>query len=324
MIFEQRRRRRVETMNSYFVGLDGGGSKTSAIVVDGSMNVFGEGHSGPSNFLRVGIEEATHNLSEAITQATIEAGIGIDDVELAWCGIAGFDHPLHGRQLQGAMRKILPKGNFRISTDAQIALTAAFDHETGIVLIAGTGSVAFGRNSEGHEARAGGWGHILGDEGSGYSVVRFAMRAVMKAWDGRGPETRMSELFCEELGVSSPRDLPVIVYAPSTHSDKIASFLRIVAQAAEEGDEIAKEIFDREGRELGTMVIAVARKLGMTGSVIPLACVGGAFHAGDLLLEPLKRVIEAAAAGVRFVSTSKSPVEGAAEMAIQAAALQTK
>jgi len=309
-------------MARYLLGLDGGGSKTTAIVVDESLTRLGEGHSGPSNFLRIGIEEATRNLGEAIGGAAGAAGVAIDEIAYAWCGIAGFDHPEHGRKLDDAVRTILPRGNYTLSTDAKIALTAGVGLGPGIIVIAGTGSVGYGRNAAGDEARAGGWGPILGDEGSGYTIVRYAMRAVMKDWDGRGPATRLTPLFCEELGIESPKDLPVIVYAPTTHSDKIASFMHIVSRAAEEGDDWALQIFETQGRELGLMVVAVARKLGMLDLEFPVACVGGAFHAGELLLDPIRRTTESHTPHARLQPPIESPVEAAARMAMLEAAKQ--
>lgn len=303
----------------YYIGVDGGGSKTAALVIDEQRHPLGRGLAGASNHLRVGIEIATRNIERAVNIALVEAGVAIRNIEYAYCGIAGADHPAHHQRVVDALRIFFPGGNFIVDTDARIALTGAVGFGSGIVVISGTGSVAFGRNASGKEARAGGWGPTIGDEGSGYAIGRDGLSAIVRAHDGRGKPTLMTELLCYDYDMCSPEDLPRFVYASTTHADDIARYGKLVIQAATKGDEVANEILERAGRELGECVLAVAKKLELTGTEFPVAYVGGAFHAGDLLLGPMRSVLDGEAPGAKLMQPAHTPVEGAAMMAIRAA-----
>lgn len=306
-------------MANYFLGVDGGASKTAALVTDEEGKPLGRGLAGGSNHLRVGIETATRNIERAVNIALVEAGVAIKEVEYAYCGIAGSDHPDHHERVVEALRIFFPGGNFIVDTDARIALTGAVGFGSGVVVISGTGSVAFGRNERGNETRAGGWGPTLGDEGSGYGIARDGMAAIVRAHDGRGRATRMTEMLCFQYGMCDPADLPRFVYAATTHADDIARYGKLVMDAAESQDPVALEILERAGRELAQCVLAVADKLEMTDAAFPVAYVGGAFHAGELLLGPMRRVISQGAPGAHLLKPQRSPVEGAAMMAIHAA-----
>jgi N-acetylglucosamine kinase-like BadF-type ATPase len=238
-------------------------------------------------------------------------------MEYAYCGIAGSDHPEHHDRVVESLRVFFPRGNFIVDTDARIALTGAVGFGAGVVIISGTGSVAFGRNAAGEEARAGGWGPTLGDEGSGYALARAGLSAIVRAHDGRGEPTRMTDLLCDQYGMCDPVDLPRFVYAATTHADDIARYGKLVIEAARAGDGVALDILQDAGRELGECALAVVRKLNLTGEQFPVAYVGGAFHAGDLLLEPMRRTIEAVATRATVVPPERTPVEGAAMMAIR-------
>lgn len=303
----------------YFLGVDGGGSKTSAIVVDEQLQSLGGSVSGPSNHLRVGIDEAARNVENAIRSAIASSPIGLDEVEYTYCGIAGSDHPTHRQRVIESLRYLFPRSNFTVDSDARIALTGAIGFGPGIVVIAGTGSVAFGRNEALEEARTGGWGPTLGDEGSGYSIARRGLSSVVRAHDGRGPATRITELLCAHYGMCDPVDLPYFVYAPSTHADDIALYCRLVFEAAQQGDAVAKEIVGSEGRELGIMAAAVARKLGVADSPVPVAWVGGAFQGGALLLDPMTEVLRVEVPHTSIKPALETPVIGAARMAMRGA-----
>jgi glucosamine kinase len=303
----------------YFIGLDGGASKTAALVVDEDGKPLGRGLAGGSNHLRVGLEEATRNIERAVNIALVEAGIAIRNVEYAYCGVAGADHPAHHQRVVDALRIFFPQGNFIVDTDARVALTGAVGFGPGIVIIAGTGSVAFGRNVNGEEARSGGWGPTLGDEGSGYWIANEGLSAIVRAHDGRGLSTKMTDLLCSDYDMCRPEDLPKFVYATTTHADDIARYGKLVIAAAMEGDAVARDILARGGIELAECVLAVARRLHMTDTEFPVAHVGGAFHAGELLLDPMRLRILRDAPGITLIPPQHSPTEGAAMLAMRAA-----
>jgi N-acetylglucosamine kinase-like BadF-type ATPase len=305
---------------AFYLGIDGGGSKTEALVTDGEGAACGRGQAGGSNHLRVGIETATRNIERAVNIALVESGIAIRQIEYAYCGIAGSDHPEHHERVVESLRTFFPRGNFIVDTDARIALTGAVGFGSGIVIIAGTGSVAFGRNERGQECRAGGWGPTLGDEGSGYAIGRDGLAAVLRAHDGRGKATQLTEILCREHGMCDPPDLPRFIYASTTHADDIARFSRLVMETAANGDAVAREIVDRAGRDLADCVLAVARRLSITNDGFPVAYVGGAFKSGDQLLGPMRNAIAADAPRAELITPHHTPAEGAAMMAIRAAA----
>jgi N-acetylglucosamine kinase len=303
----------------YYLGVDGGASKTAALVIDEHGAQLGRGVAGGSNHLRVGIEEATRNIERAVNIALVEAGIAIRHIEYAYCGIAGADHPAHHQRVVEALRIFFPRGNFVVDTDARVALTGAVGFGSGVVIIAGTGSVAFGRNEAGQEARAGGWGPTLGDEGSGFWIAREGLSAIVRAHDGRGFQTKMTELLCYDYDMCSPEELPRMVYANTTHADDIARYGKLVIEAAQLGDGIARDILERGGSELAECVLAVARKLHITDTEFPVAYVGGAFHAGEQLLGPMRLRLQRDAPGASLIPPKHPPHEGAAMLAMRAA-----
>ena len=301
----------------YFLGVDGGASKTAAMVIDDSGKSLGSGVAGPSNHLRVGIETAARNIERAVNKALVAADVASREIHWAYCGIAGADHPAHRQEVVDSLSIFFPRGNFTVDNDARIALTGAIGFGGGVVVIAGTGSVAFGRNEEGAEARAGGWGPIIGDEGSGYGIARAGLAAIMRAHDGRGPATKMTEMLKERYDMK-PEDLPPFVYATTTQTDDIARYGMLVVQAAQDGDATATAILEQAGGELASAALAVARRLHLIKSAFPVAYVGGAFRAGDVLLGPMREALLAEAPQAQIGPPKQTPVEGAAQMAMRA------
>ena len=303
---------------TYFLGVDGGASKTAALVTDERGKLLGDGTAGPSNHLRVGIETAARNIERAVNKALVAADVASREINWAYCGIAGADHPAHRQEVVDSLNVFFPRGNFTVDNDARIALTGAIGFGAGVVVIAGTGSVAYGRNDEGGEARAGGWGPTIGDEGSAYGMARLAMAAIMRAFDGRGPATKLIDFLRDEYKMA-PQELPRFVYATSTHADDIARFTKVVYEAARAGDEVASAILKDGGRELGLTAIAVARRVGLLDKAFPVSYTGGAFNAGELLLDPMRETLRKEAPAATIAPPMRTPVEGAAMMAVRAA-----
>ena len=303
---------------TYFLGVDGGASKTAALVTDEAGKLLGEGTAGPSNHLRVGIETAARNIERAVNKALVAADVASREINWAYCGIAGADHPAHRQEVVDSLEVFFPRGNFTVDNDARIALTGAIGFGPGVVVIAGTGSVSFGRNEAGEEARAGGWGPIIGDEGSAYGVARTALAAIVRAFDGRGPQTKMVDLLMAEYKMS-PEELPRFVYSTSTHADDIARFTKVVSDAANDGDAVARAILDDAGRELGLCITAVAKRLNLGSQTFPVSYVGGVFNAGELLLQPMRAMLKSAAPAATLAPPLRKPVEGAAMMAVRPA-----
>ena len=306
--------RRVRAQHSV-VGVDGGGTKTEAVILDADMRVIGEGRSGPSNPLRVGLTSAAAAVKEAIDEACASAKIRRSDVDAAEVGLAGARR----QELRERMREmLLPLGirDVEVVTDADIALHGATDGAPGLVVIAGTGSICCGINSRGKRVCAGGWGPIAGDEGAGAWLSRQALRAVAHASDGRGPETLLTEFACNYFHVSTADDLTTAIYAPTITNERIAGFGKDVVEAAKRKDRIAEQIISEGGRELGRSAVAVIKTLQMEREKFQIAYVGGVFRAaGEMILKPLRAEVDKVASRAYFQPPHFSPAVAAARMA---------
>jgi N-acetylglucosamine kinase-like BadF-type ATPase len=279
------------SQEKYFLGIDGGGTKTHAVITDASFKVIGEAFGGASNPLRVGLEEAVASIDQAVSEACLRAGIETSDILSACAAIAGINHPIHYHTMKDALADRLRLNHLELVTDARAALQGALDGQPGVVLIAGTGSIAMGMNDESQQARSGGWGPTLGDEGSGYDIARQALKAVISSFDGRAPKTLLTERICKKLGIASASDLPGVIYNSDSEAVEIASLAGIVAEAATEGDQTAQDILARAGRDLSELVVSVIKKLGLESKSFRVACVGSVFKSGDCILGPLGEAV---------------------------------
>jgi len=306
--------RRLHTQNSV-VGVDGGGTKTEAVVMNANQRVIGEGLAGPSNPLRVGIAGAAASIREAIDNACASARIRRGDLLAAQIGLAGARR----RELRERMRETLTPldiGEIEVVTDASIALYGATGGAPGLVVIAGTGSICCGINARRKRFCAGGWGPIAGDEGGGAWLARRALRAVAHGFDGRGPQTALTDLACTYFHVTSPDDLTTAIYAPTITNERLAGFGRDVVNAAKDKDPVALQIVADGGTELGRAAVAVIRHLQMERDRFQIAYVGGVFRAaGELMLHTLREEVRQVAPRAFFEPPHFAPAVAAARMA---------
>lgn len=277
----------------YFLGVDGGGTRTRAVITDASLNKLGESEGGASNPLRIGFDEAVSHISEVVNEACARAGIDSRQIASACIALAGISQPVHYHTMKDALDRALGIQDVLLVTDAAAALAGALDSQPGVVVIAGTGSIAIGMNECGQQSRSGGWGPTLSDEGSAYDIARRALRAVAASLDGRAPQTLLTESICARLGINDPADLPRVIY--DGDGAEIASLAEVVSETAQRGDSVAREILASAGRELGALAASVIEKLGMREDQFRVACVGGVFKSGEFLLAPLRdRVLKIA------------------------------
>jgi N-acetylglucosamine kinase-like BadF-type ATPase len=299
----------------YFLGIDGGGTKTHAVITDESFKVLGEGMSGASNPLRAGLEDAIAHIKSAVLEACQSAGIQTREISAACVAVAGINHPIHYHTMKDSLDRALRIEHLQLVTDARAALVGALDNQPGIVVIAGTGSIAMGVNGSGEEARSGGWGPTLGDEGSGYDIARRALKAVAASFDGRSPQTVLTERFCKKLGIATTADLPGVIYNSDSEPVEIASLARLVSDAAREGDTVACQILEEAGRELGQLAISVIERLGLQRKRFLVACVGSVFQSGELVLGPFRETVLGVAPEARIGSPLFEPAMGAVKLA---------
>ncbi|QQS46410.1 MAG: hypothetical protein IPM66_21290 [Acidobacteriota bacterium] len=301
---------------SYWLGIDGGGTNCRAVIIDQDDRIRGEGRAEAANFLRVGLENAIRHVREAVDQACREACIEPSEISAACVGLAGVSHPEHHARMLSALENALPIRHITLETDARVALAGATGNQPGVVIIAGTGSIACGINARGRFARAGGWGPAMGDEGSGSYIGRRALEAVVMAWDYRGEPTSMMDPVLRHFGVTNPTELPPVIYdSPGEVSSKISQLSRIVVKEAAAGDAIAREILKDAAGELARAAVAVIEQLRMEHETFSVSYVGGVFEAGELILEPLRRLIHKAAPHASVAAPIDPPVIGAARMA---------
>lgn len=296
------------------LGVDGGGTKTLAVIADSRQRVLGQGVAGPSNPLRVGIGNAADAIREAIDKACEAAAIERAEIMAAEIGLAGVRRGDLRKQMREALTG-LGIHSLEVVTDADIALFGATDGAPGLVVIAGTGSVCCGTNARGAHFCSGGWGPLMGDEGSGSWIARRALQAVAQGADGRGPKTALTEAALAYFKAATLDELALAIYAPSMTNDRIAGLCRHVIEAAQADDEIARSIVISAGRELGAAAAAVIRELRMNREKFQVAYVGGVYTAGALVLDPLREEVSRAAPAAFVAPPRIAPAIAAARMA---------
>jgi N-acetylglucosamine kinase-like BadF-type ATPase len=307
---------RVPRAQWWVVGVDGGGTGTRAVIMDQKQRVLGEGHAGPSNPLRVGIAKAATTVREAIDRACADASIHRDDIAIATVGLAGVRRKdIHQCTLEKLHECLKEIPSIELLPDGELALFGATDGKPGLVVIAGTGSICCGRNKQGKQTCAGGWGPIVGDEGGASWITRQALQAVAHGTDGRGPATALTSAALRYFKVAIAEDLSTAVYSPTMTNDRLAGFAREVVGVAKAGDQVSIEILRDAGRELGDAAVAVARKLNMEKDEFPVACVGGVYGAGDLVLDAMRERIRSVAKRAFLAEPLFPPVIAAARIA---------
>jgi N-acetylglucosamine kinase-like BadF-type ATPase len=295
-------------MPRFFLGVDGGQSSTTAIIGDESGRVLGVGRGGPSNHVRA--EEGPGKLLLAVRgslrSACEQAGLDVDGIRFRSACLGFSGGPTDKEAL---LRQILPVDRLQVTDDALIALAGATAGEPGVVVISGTGSIAFGRNLEGRTARAGGWGYLFGDEGGGFWIARQAIRAARRWEEGWGLPTSLRARLLDATGARSINDLLHRCYTPEFPRPRIASLSILVNHAAEAGDPAAFEILDTAARELALLVIAVEGQLFADGKPTLVTYAGGAF--GSRILLGRFRNWMASEEGVRVMPPVYGPAVGA-------------
>jgi N-acetylglucosamine kinase-like BadF-type ATPase len=257
-------------MTNYILGIDGGGTKTLALLADLDGQVLARGTSGASNYNAVGFEAACTAIEVAISAARqLQPG----EITALCLGLAGAGRPDDRAKFHAWAAERFPYSKIQVVSDAEILLAASESTGAALALICGTGSIAYGRMESGELLRAGGWGYLFGDEGSGFALGSAALRAVMRAYDGRGRSTMLTDLVLTRRGLKNPQSLVKNIYGAESPRAEIATLADLIEQAASQDDPIAIAILDESAHELAQTVLAVFRKLGNTS--VPLVLTGG-------------------------------------------------
>lgn len=301
----------------YVLGIDGGGTKTACVISDIGGKLIAAGIAGSSNYLTVGEEGARKSVQVAVQRAIGKSRVKIPKFEAAYLGMAGAGRPSGAKVIRGMMESLGLADKVVIDTDAAIALAGATACNPGVVVISGTGSIAFGVNKDGERGRVGGWGYILGDEGSGYDIARRGLAAALRAYDGRGEETVLLHKLMAHFEVSNVDELVDHVYLGGVRIGRISSLAPLVVEASREGDLMSRKILGDAVEELSSAAIALIRKLNMAGEGFDLALIGGLFKVKDLIATPVQRKIMEFAPGCKIITPRFKPAVGAALMALK-------
>lgn len=267
---------------SYYLGVDGGQSSTTALIGDATGRVVGYGRSGPSNHVEAaeGRAKLTGAIEGCLNGACAQAGLDRESVRFA-AACLGFSGGAEDKEAM--LREMVPADRLVVTHDAAIALSGAFAGEAGIIVIAGTGSMAFGRNAANRTARAGGWGYVFGDEGGGFDLTRQALRAALRFEEGWGRPTSLHAMLLAETGGKTANELLHRFYTTEFPRPAMARYSKLVDQAAEAGDLVAQKLLTNAAQELAWLAQAIRRQLFGPEDQGAVAYIGGVFRSRTLL-----------------------------------------
>jgi len=262
-------------VSQYFLGVDGGQSSTTALIADQTGRILGLGRAGPCNHAVAseGRQKFVSALTDCLAVACRSAGLASPRFACACLGLSGG--PSDKKAIVG---EILTSERIIVTHDALIALAGATAGEPGVIVIAGTGSIAYGRNAAGLTARAGGWGYLFGDEGGGFDIVRQALRAALQLEEGWGRATSLRAMLLEATGARDANDLLHRFYTDEFPRPRIAAMAKLVDQAAGEGDPVARQILGSAGQVLAALASAVRPQLFQSGESVRISYMGGVFR----------------------------------------------
>ncbi len=301
-----------------FLGMDGGQSSTTAILGDETGRVLGSGTGGPCNHVGAaeGRDKLTQAVSESVAAACKEAQLDPRQIrfEAACFGMSGGPD-----DKEAILSGILRARKLIVTHDALIALSGATAGEPGVVTIAGTGSIAFGRNAAGETARAGGWGYLFGDEGGGFDIVRQAVRAALRFEEGWGPVTALHGVLLAATGAPDANEAMHRLYTNEWPRPRVAALSKLVDRTAADGDAVARDILANAAQQLAMLAITVRQQLFRSGEAVTICHIGGVFHS-RFLLARFRQLVELAD-GCRPEPPRYGPAAGALLEAYRAAGM---
>ena len=297
----------------YYLGFDGGGTKTDCVLLNAAGEVLAEHSAGPANPLRAGFECAQSSLRTAAEKTLASRQVGASSVAAVCAGIAGAGQPRVLKRVMGFLVETFPRAHVQVCTDLDIALEAGLSDGPGIVIVAGTGSAALGRAADGRLVRAGGDGPWVGDEGSAFDIGRRGVAAVARARDALAPVTILADSIPAALQCADWSSLlERIALGPD---DVFPRIFPLVAEAAESGDSSAREILFGAALSLSHLVLSVARRLEVAQQDFIVAEAGGVFGVSALLDQAFEALVHSAARGARIRPVEIPPARAAARRA---------
>jgi glucosamine kinase len=277
-------------MSDFFLGVDGGQTSTTAVIGDSEGKLAGWASSGPCN--HVGAAEGRAKflrvMRECLSRAAEMAGLDAEKPRFraACLGMSGGPE-----DKTALLHELIDARRVIVTHDARIALAGATGGAPGVIVIAGTGSIAYGENAAGEMGRAGGWGYIFGDEGGGFDIVRQALRAALREQEGWGPRTALTPALLEAAGASDANETLHRFYTVEWPRDRVAALAVVVGQIAEAGDPVAAEILNGSAQHLAMLAGTVRRQLWREGDRVRVSWAGGVFGS-EVLLERFRMLVQ--------------------------------
>ena len=307
----------------YILGVDGGGTKTTVLITDIKGNSIAESRSGSSNYKSVGTKIAGENISKAILKAIEEMNSSEKFTFKGACfGLSGNDFSedkkiYHKIIFVGKLKDYLDPSKTIICNDTRIGLAAGSDSKNGIVIMSGTGSNCYGINEKGEEARVNGLDYILADEGSGYEIGLKALKALIRAYDGRGEDTLLLKTILEDLKIKSVTELVKWAHSGSFFKEKIAAIAKTVCRTAKMKDKVSIRILKEEAEEVSLSVETVAEKLKLMEKEFDLVFVGRVFKCEEYFKSVVIKNLKDKFPKINLIPLIRKPVEGAVKLALK-------
>nr|WP_304216166.1 BadF/BadG/BcrA/BcrD ATPase family protein [Fredinandcohnia onubensis] len=296
------------------LAVDGGGTKTLAVLVDANGKILGEGRAGATNYHVAGAIKVREALEKAILSAFKDAGIDPSSVvKKAVFALAGIDTDNDEKEVSRVVKETvnclpIKIERLQVENDCLSALLGSTQNKAGVLLIAGTGSIVFAHDGNNRIVRSGGWGHRFGDEGSGYWIGKQAIESVLKMQDGRGEDTLLAKLVLEKFDFSKIEELYNWAYSDSYSVDDVGALATTVDEAYRLGDAVSKRILERAVEELLLLVHTAIKNAGIQQNEFDLILQGGVFHHNHYIKDQVRNRIQLSFPKVNLITTTEEPI----------------
>lgn len=297
----------------WIIGIDGGGTRTVGLAADLEGKILGRAEKGAGNYHTTGLPRFKAVIASVIEELAVSCQVQKADLRVVSLGLAGADRMSDKQVIKETLEQLDLPCRYLVNSDAKIAMVAGLGKAEGIILISGTGSIAYGINQQGEIIRAGGWGHLASDEGSGYSIGRQALVRGIRSAEGRDKATALLAMIMEHLNLNSWEQLAGYINSPAMSKAMVASLAPLAAAAANQGDLIAKEILLQAGNELAALVESVITR-GFSQQKNVRVCIFGGIISNIPLVR--SQVEEVLAGKAIIVSSPNQPVTGAVSLAL--------
>jgi len=299
---------------SFFLGIDAGGTKTECVLADSSGAILGRGTGGPANLQRTPLPRLEQSLREAYESALSSADRRAGEFAAVCAGFAGAGRTEARETARHLLAQLIPTQQLFVVGDMEVALEAAVGAGCGVILIAGTGSIAYGRNHLGQQARAGGLGPVLGDVGSAFDIGRRALEAALRARDDCRPTTLLDPALRTHFLLNGASQLAALL-AGREAPERVASLLPVVVRIAEQGDSVAQEILLAAGDALAELAVSVLRALRLETTPALVVMSGGVFSSSPQVATQVRRRLQELVPAAEVKPLTISPAEGAVRLA---------